>query len=418
MRKWYACVTLVLLVFSIVGTAAHASDGTRIALNKDDALLAGLTIRHELLNNRVSAHVSDAELLSLQEKGISYDLVGQASVSPLEVSDVDAEKKAESTDSSLRVLLPYSQVPYGIKMIYGDPNLTPSSVKGGTGVIVAVLDTGSVDHPDFTRKDGTNVITGCVDFSNLVVPQVEGYCLDGHSHGTHVIGTVAAAGGSDGQGIFGVAPGASVYSYKVLTDTGFGFFDDVARGIIVAADRGAHIISMSLGGSRGNKDLENAIRYAVNKGVLVVAAAGNDGPEANTIGFPAAYADAVAVAALNPTEVVAYFSSRGVDDGNDAVISFREVEVSGPGRSTLSTFVTGGYIRFSGTSMATPHIAGLAAKMWKGSGSKTRSWLQAQAQQHDITTAEDINNAGPGYDIASGYGLPQVKSLVQARWYD
>ncbi|HWI52559.1 MAG TPA: S8 family serine peptidase, partial [Symbiobacteriaceae bacterium] len=74
------------------------------------------------------------------------------------------------------------------------------------------------------------------------------------------------------------------------------------------------------------------------------------------------------------------------------------------------------YYTMSGTSMATPHISGLAAKMWKGSASTTRSWLVSQAQAHDITTAEQINNAGTGYDIAAGYGLPQVTTLKQSTW--
>ncbi|MFZ5815872.1 MAG: S8 family serine peptidase, partial [Bacillota bacterium] len=263
---------------------------------------------------------------------------------------------------------------------------------------------------------GSQVITDCADFSSRRSDFIDGSCDDGHGHGTHVTGTVAAAGGQDGKGIFGVAPDASIYSYKVLADNGFGYADDIARAIMYAADRGANIISMSLGSSSPSSLELDAILYANSKGVLVIAAAGNSGPEADTIGYPAGFKEVVAVASLNPDEVVSYYSSRGIDDGDDTSIVDREVEVSGPGRSVISTYKDGAYYTMSGTSMATPHIAGLAAKMWQGSASATRSWLVSRAQNHDITEAEQINNAGTGYDIAAGYGLPQVTTNSQALW--
>lgn len=301
-------------------------------------------------------------------------------------------------------------------MIYGDPTLTPAGISGGTGVIVAVLDTGATaQHPDYFRANGTNIIAGCVDFADRFADQIDGQCTDGNGHGTHVIGTVAAAGGTDGRGIFGVAPGTNIFAYRVLNAQGRGYADDIARAIRVAADRGANIISMSLGSS-GASSLElDAIRYANSKGVLVIAAAGNSGPNANTIGYPGGFKEVVAVASLNADEVVSYFSSRGLTDGDDNSVADREVEVSGPGRSVLSTSKSGGYELMSGTSMATPHISGLAAKMWSGAA-QTRNWLVNAAKAHDITRAEQINNAGAGYDIASGYGLPQVRTLSQGLW--
>lgn len=407
-------ITLILTLGVSVGVTAApqaADEGQRIVLSAGDATAAGLAVRHNLGNGQVTAHVGKGQLADLAAKGVKYDVVPMVTIT----DQATPQGKPGGGGGTTRVL-PSTQVPYGIKMIYGNPSLTPSGISGGNGVTVAVLDTGSVNHADFTRADGSKVITGCVDFSQTKSPQVEGTCTDGHGHGTHVTGTIAGAGGADGKGIWGVAPNASVFSYKVLNDRGSGYADDIATAIRVAADRGANIISMSLGSSTGSSIELDAIRYAVGKGVLVVCAAGNDGPNANTIGYPGAYAEAVAVAALNPDEVVAYFSSRGIDDGNDNSIVDREVEVAGPGRSTISTYKDGGYATMSGTSMATPHISGLSAKMWQGSADRTRTWLRSQAQAHDITNAEQINNAGVGYDIAGGYGLPQVQTLKQSLW--
>lgn len=410
MRKWFARLAVVALVLSMAsGVWAGQQDaGARIMLNASDAQMHGLTVRHQF-GAKVTAHVPTAALKGLEQAGVQFELVPMATI------DAQPEGPQAKPGGGGRTL-PSTQVPYGIKMIYGNPSLTTSGISGGSGVTVAVLDTGALTtHPDFTRADGSKVITGCVDFSSRTSNQVEGQCGDGHGHGTHVAGTIAAAGGADGKGIFGVAPGASVFAYKVLNDQGSGYADDIANGIRVAADRGANIISMSLGGSSGSSLYLDAIRYANGKGVLVIAAAGNSGPNANTIGYPGGYKEAVAVAALNADEVVSYFSSRGLTDGNDNSIADREVEVAGPGRSTISTYKDGRYYTMSGTSMATPHISGLAAKLWNGASS-TRSALVNRAQAHDITRAEQINNAGTGYDIAAGYGLPQVTTLSQSLW--
>lgn len=412
-RKWIASLAaFVILVggFAVRAGAAPAGSGDqRIMLRGDTARQEGLAVRHGLAGGKVSADVTAVQLTVLQRKGIVYEVV------PVRTVDATTAAKGGKKPGSSRPV-PTSQVPYGIKMIYGNAGLTPAGVSGGQGVTVAVLDTGSVDHADFTRADGSNVIIGCADFSQNKSPLIEGTCADGHGHGTHVTGTIAAAGGADGRGIYGVAPGTSILSYKVMNNQGRGYADDIAYAIQVAADRGANIITMSLGGSTPSSVELDAIRYANSKGVLVIAAAGNTGPNENTISFPGGFAEVVGVAALNPDEGVAYYSSRGITDGDDRSIVDREVEVAGPGTNVLSTYKDGAYATLSGTSMATPHITGLAAKMWQGSASRTRAWLQSAAKAHDVTQAEQVNNAGTGYDIASGYGLPQVHTLVQPLW--
>lgn len=419
-RRLTAMLVVLLLALGLSsGAWAGAPDdaGIRIALSPQGAKAVGLAIRHDF-GARVTAQVTQAQLEALKRRGIAYEVVPLRTIAVVESKgNGNGNGKGKPAPGGGSRVTPSTQVPYGIKMIYGDPVLTTGLITGGAGVTVAVLDTGSVQHPDFYRGNGSNIITDCVNFSHNKSNQIEDSCNDGHGHGTHVTGTIAAAGGTDGLGIFGVAPQANILSYKVLSDSGRGYADDVARAITVAADRGANIISMSLGSSSSSSYEEDAIAYAVSKGVLVIAAAGNSGPNPDTIGYPAGLAAVVAVASLNSDEVVSYYSSRGIDDGNDNGIAHREVEVAGPGRSTISTYKDGAYATMSGTSMATPHIAGLAAKLWNGA-TNTRSDLVTRAKAHDITQAEQINNAGPGYDIAAGYGLPQVNTTVSQTWSD
>jgi len=269
---------------------------------------------------------------------------------------------------------PDNEYPWGINKVQGGD--------GGDGVMVAVLDTGvDIDHPDLA--------------ANLKYCVGSGYntCEDGYGHGTHVAGTVLANGK-----IKGVAPGADLMVIKVLSDSGGGYASDVAAGIYYAARNGADIISMSLGGDAPDFGLGEAIDYAASKNVLIIAASGNDGPKEGSIDYPGAYAKVIAVGAIDSSEVIARFSSRGIDDGNDDSIADKEIEFAAPGVSVESTYNNGCYAKGSGTSMATPHVSGLAAKFWQGSADNTRAYLRTIAKDIDVL----------GYDIASGYGLPNA----------
>ena len=399
-----AVLALVLSIPAQAATATGSSATTRIALLQADARSHGVAARHVLLKGKVSAEVTGDQLIALQQAGVAFEPIPRRSIS------------ASAAQGKKDRILPPKQVPYGIKMTYGNPDLTPADISGGTGLKVAVMDTGVLtSHPDFVRADRSKVVTGCMNFAALNADVVKNRCADGNGHGTHVAGTIAAAGGSDGKGVFGVAPQASILAYKVLDDQGYGYADDIARAIIYAADHGANIISMSLGDPTAASVELDAIRYAVGRGVLVIAAAGNEGPMLDTMRYPAAYAEVVAVANLDPSETINNRSSRGITDGDDMTIADREVEVAGPGTYVISTYNTGGYATMTGTSMATPHIAGLAAKMWSGSAAQTRTWLQTQAGAHDIILGYAT---GPGYDVASGYGLPQAATLSLAWWYE
>lgn len=277
---------------------------------------------------------------------------------------------------------PDSPIPWGIDRINGG--------SGGSGVIVAVLDTGvDTNHPDLAVN-----INDCVTKVTHFKADRKN-CEDGHGHGTHVAGTVLANGGSDGFGIYGVAPEASLMAVKVCDRRGWCYGDDIAAGIYYAVDKGANIISMSIGGDSPDSQILEAIDYAVDEGVLPVAAAGNDGPANGSIDYSGAYVKEIAVGAINSTETVPDWSSRGINDG-DYTIEEREVEFGAPGVSIESTYKDGCYAYMSGTSMATPHVSGLAAKLWQGNAAVTRSYLQS--------IAVDIWEGGD--DTATGFGLP------------
>lgn len=216
----------------------------------------------------------------------------------------------------------------------------------GRGAKVAVVDTGiDATHPDLAGRvaGGFNAVNSSAT------------AHDDHGHGTHVSGTIAAVLNS--TGVAGVAPEATLYAVKVLDANGSGWISDIIAGIEWAANQKVNVINMSLGGPRGNESFHDSIKKAVEAGVAVVCAAGNSGEPRkgsdSSVGYPAAYPEAIAVAASfgkDGTEGLAYFSSRGP-----------EVDFIGPGQDVYSTVPGGGYATYSGTSMASPHLAGLAA---------------------------------------------------------
>jgi len=209
----------------------------------------------------------------------------------------------------------------------------------GKDVKVAVIDTGiDAAHPD---------LSGSVDGGYSAITKTENPAdyQDDNGHGTHVAGTVA--GKRDGKGVVGVAPKARLYAVKVLDADGSGNLSDVVDGIVWAAKNHMDVANMSLGAPVDSEAMKRAVRFARGSGVVIVAAAGNSG---GSVGFPGAYEDTIAVAASDSTDNVAAFSSRGP-----------EVDFIAPGVDVLSAKMGGGFISYSGTSMAAPHVAGLAA---------------------------------------------------------
>ncbi|WP_419961254.1 S8 family peptidase [Psychrobacillus sp. BM2] len=363
-------------------------------------------VRWELTENGFSTNMNQKQFDALQNnKNIT--------VTKVEKVTLDADLRSTEFDK-MAGEYPTQQTPWGIKAIYNDSSLTTTS--GGAGINIAVLDTGvNINHYDLT-----NTVEQCKNFTTAT-PIVNNSCNDANGHGTHVAGTALADGGSDGAGIYGVAPSADLWAYKVLGDDGSGYSDDIAAAIRHAADQAAStgtktVINMSLGSSASNSLITSAVNYAYGKGVLIVAAAGNTGPAQGSIGYPGALVNTVAVAALenrqqNGTYRVADFSSRGYSstDG-DYVIQQGDIEISAPGAAIYSTWNNGGYNTISGTSMATPHVAGLAAKVWSENPSWTHIQLRTNLQNR--AKAVDIKGgtgAATGDDYASGFGFARVQ---------
>jgi thermitase len=227
---------------------------------------------------------------------------------------------------------------------------------GGAGNIVAIVDTGiDATHPDLAGKvvAGWNFVAGS---SNTT---------DDNGHGTHCAG-IAGAVTNNGVGISGVGFNCALMPVKVLDRRGSGSYANIASGIAYAVDHGAKVISLSLGGSFNSYTLEAAVNDAWARGALVVAAAGNEGKSRKL--YPAAYTNAIAVAATDKTDRKASFSNYGT-----------WVDVAAPGVGILSTVPGGGYQSWNGTSMATPHVAGLAGLAWADSNSSTRALIESRA---------------------------------------
>ena len=225
------------------------------------------------------------------------------------------------------------EIPWGVSRVNA-PAAWPKT--RGQGVKVVVIDTGiDYDHPNLKAnvKGGWNAITKKDDFK------------DDNGHGSHCSGTIAGVDGA--TGVVGVAPKVDLYGVKVLDADGSGTFDDVIAGMQWAVDHHMQVASMSLGASQGNDSLKAAVDAMVKGGVALIAAAGNSGSD---VGYPAAYPGAIAIAAMDSADKVAYFSSRGP-----------QVALIAPGVDVRSTYKDGGYDTLSGTSMATPHVSGLAA---------------------------------------------------------
>ena len=222
----------------------------------------------------------------------------------------------------------------------------------GRGVTVAVVDTGIACETHGPFMKGTDLAaTECVGGWNFVANNT--HANDDQGHGTHVAGTIAQST-NNGLGAVGLAFDARLMPVKVLNANGWGTTADVADGIRWAADHGAQVINLSLGGPRNSKVLQDAVHHAHSVGSLVVAAAGNSG---GAVGFPGACEGAVGVSATDADDKIAKFSSRGP-----------EVDIGAPGVNVVQqTICNGGkgkcevFPGYSGTSMATPHVAGAAA---------------------------------------------------------
>jgi subtilisin family serine protease len=251
----------------------------------------------------------------------------------------------------------------------------------GQGVVVAVVDTGvDVNHPDLMNQLWVNAGeipgNGIDDDHNGYIDDRSGWDFatgdnnpdDGNGHGTHVAGIIAAA--ANGVGATGVAPGATIMPVRVLDSNGSGSAASVAAGIRYAAANGADIINLSLGGAFSSV-IQSAIQYAQQLNVLVVVAAGNESASAPS--YPARFSSALA----NVLSVGAFSSSGSLASFSNHVGTSGAVQVDAPGVNVYSTYLDGRYANLSGTSMATPEVAGLAALALSANPNLTAAQLRS-----------------------------------------
>ena len=275
-------------------------------------------------------------------------------------------------------------VPWGVDRI--DADVAHDTGSTGDGADVAILDTGiDSDHPDLVDNlgAGESIIdcgtaydgTDCGGNGNACNESWD----DDNDHGTHCAGIAAAVDNS--EDVLGVSKGATLHPVKVLDCSGAGYLSDIAAGIEHTANQGWDVASLSLGSSSSSSTVRDACQYAVDNGVLVVAAAGNDGPCTDCVSYPAAYDTVVAVSATDSSDSLSSFSSTGP-----------EIDLAAPGESILST-IPGGTAYFSGTSMACPHVSGAGGLLMANgaSNSEVRTALQDSAEDIGLSSSDGGN---------------------------
>ncbi|WP_408006248.1 S8 family peptidase [Pseudalkalibacillus sp. A8] len=293
------------------------------------------------------------------------------------------------------------EIPYGVEMINAK-KMWDLGYKGD-GVVVAILDTGcQPNHPDLQKR-----IIGGRNFTPDHNGDPRNYS-DNHFHGTHVAGTIAAE--LNGQGVAGAAPKANLLILKVIRSNGTSSYDSLIRGIHYAINwRGPNkervrVISMSLGGPVHDPRLHSAVRRAVSKNILVVCAAGNLGDGiANSFEhtYPGFYPEVVCVGALTKDGKPATFTNT-----ND------QIDLVAPGVNILSTYIGTRYAELSGTSMATPHVAGAAALLIQGYEEK----LNRKLTEREIYNLLINNTQKLDFDRAAiGAGLLDVSRGIKSK---
>ncbi|MCK8099797.1 S8 family serine peptidase [Bacillus sp. 2CMS4F] len=271
-------------------------------------------------------------------------------------------------------------------------NLEPIQVKQawkegltGKNVKIAVIDSGISPHDDLSISGGYSAVSYTSSYK------------DDNGHGTHVAGIIGAK--HNGYGIDGIAPEAQIYAVKALDQNGSGDLQGLLKGIDWSIANGMDIVNMSLGTSSDSQILHDAMDKAYEKGVLLVAASGNEG-NGKPVNYPAAYSSVVAVSATNQHNQLAAFSTTG-----------NQVEFSAPGTDITSTYLHQYYATGSGTSQATPHAAAMFALLKQRDPGNTNVQLRALMQKNIV----DLGMTGR--DQQFGYGLIRYKAQQADKAY-
>ncbi len=361
LRHLAAAMVALFCVSSAVGQA-DAKD-TVLVKFRTEAWGAGL------LHARVIGAVPVQRVTALQVEVLKTPPGMSVEQTVKQFSALSSVEYAEPNFTYHRMVVPNDQH-YGVQ--WALPKISAPSAwditTGSTTIRVAVLDTGyDTSHPDLYPQ-----VVAAKDFT--ILNGSPNTVQDGHGHGTHVAGTVAAIT-NNSIGVASIGWNTKLMIGKVLGDNGSGYLSEIANGITWAADSGAKVINMSLGGSSGSTTLQNAVNYAWNKGCVLVAAAGNAGNTRAT--YPAYYSNCIAVAATTSSDSRASFSTFG-----------SWVDCAAPGVDIASTYRGGGYAYMSGTSMAAPHVAGLAGLVWATSHGTNNTNVRSRVE----TTGDPVSS--------------------------
>ncbi|WP_417689685.1 S8 family serine peptidase [Pseudidiomarina sp.] len=324
-----------------------------------------------------------------------HNLAVAAELSPQEKKRLENNPNIEYIEVDQQRRLMAQSVPYGIGMVQADQVDDSVASAAAGGKKICVIDSGlELPHEDMGTQNGT--ITGTNDSGT------GNWYDEGGPHGTHVAGTIAALNNGLGvRGVIGSDP--NMHIVKVFNSSGWGYSSSLVAAIETCADNGADVVNMSLGGGGSSQTEANAMQNLYNQGVLLIAAAGNDGSSytsTDALSYPASYNAVVSVAAVDSNKALASFSQKN-----------SQVEIAGPGVNVLSTYPEGtgsqgNYGNMSGTSMASPHVAGVAALVW----SHHPSCSAAQIRGALNDSAQDLGTSGR--DVRFGYGLVQAKDAI------
>ncbi|MFC3033843.1 S8 family serine peptidase [Pseudoalteromonas fenneropenaei] len=390
----YSKLAAAILAVAVSGSVTAAdqsvtSEGPTkrvIVTLKEQPLVGGksASLQQDVMTARINALQSFSAQHDLQQvKDLPSVNALVLELTAAQIQTLSQDAQVELIEEDPKRYLMAESTPYGITMVQA--NQLSDAMSGNRKV--CIMDTGyTLNHPDLPNTGITgNDGYGSNDTGN--------WYNDGNGHGTHVAGTIAAIGGN-GQGVVGVNPSGQLglHIVKVFNDAGkWAYGSDLIKAIEQCETAGANVTSMSLGGSGSSTAERNAFAQSYARGMLHIAAAGNGGN--SSMSYPASYDAVVSVAAVDSSENKASFSQYN-----------SQVEIAGPGVSVNSTWNNGGYRSISGTSMATPHVSGVAALVWSHFPQCSNSQIRAALN----ATAKDKGAAGR--DTSYGYGIVRAKA--------
>lgn len=368
--RWLGLGLAIALAVGVTPPSIHADEGSRILV----AVRPGKSLPLRQGMARLGTAGSHVQILSVPRSQQQATIDSLSRDPNIRFVEVDHPVQSQDVPND-----PVYAGQWNMAKIKADQGWTVST--GDANMVIAILDTGiDPTHQEFAGRllPGYNFVGNNTNTA------------DDHGHGTHVAG-IAAATGNNSFGVAGLAWKSPILPVKVLASNGGGYISDLIRGMDFARENGAKVMNISLGSTTSSKALEEAVDRALDADIVVVAAAGNNGTTTNAPLYPAALPGVVAVGSTDTQDSRAGYSTTG---------SF--LTVSAPGSAIYSTAKGGGFTTMSGTSMATPHVAGLAVLI------RSQNPTLTQAQVFKAIASSSVDLGAPGVDPIYGAGRIDV----------